>query len=71
MADDPAPEEGLSSFSMSLTVEVDPRDVVKGLGNNDESLLAFISQMLELADSSDLRERLAERLVEWDAEHPS
>ena len=54
---------------VELSVGFDADDVVLALDNNDESILLFITQMLEAADSVDLRERLAARLLAWDEEH--
>lgn len=54
---------------VDLSAHIDAGDIVRGLENNDESLLTFILQILDMAESSDLRERLAERLTSWDADH--
>lgn len=51
-----------------LVASIDPEDVVNGLNNNDESLLAFICQMIALSQSSYLRERLTEVLGAWSEE---
>lgn len=59
----------LLQASVDLIASIDAEDIVKGLGNNDEAMLAFILQMLEKADSSELRERLAERLRTWEEDH--
>lgn len=56
--------------NIEFVVPVDGHDIVDGLKNNDELCLAFIVEMLERADSSELRERLAERLTTWNEEHP-
>jgi hypothetical protein len=55
--------------AVELYAAIDADDVVKGLNNNDELILAFIVETLEVADSLELRERLAERLNSWDEEH--
>lgn len=59
----------LTQAALAVTINVDPIDVVDGLYNNDEAILAFLVQVLEIADSSDLRERLAERLTSWEEDH--
>jgi hypothetical protein len=48
--------------------EFEGDDVVLALNNNDESVLSFIVKMLQAADSAELRERLTERLRNWDEE---
>ncbi len=55
--------------NIEFIVPVDGHDIVLGLNNNDELILSFIIDMLERADSSELRERLADRLKTWDEEH--
>ena len=52
----------------ALELAVDAKDIVSALDNVDELILVFITQMLMEAGSSELRERLAERLAEWDKE---
>lgn len=47
---------------VSVTVHVNPHDVYLGLNSNDEATLNYICQLLALAHSVDLRERLLQRL---------
>ncbi len=56
-----------------LTVEapIDAADIVRGLDNNDEQILIFITQVLEEAESSELRETLAEKLKTWEEDRKS
>lgn len=49
-------------------VAIGPDDVVTALGSNDEAILGFITGLLLEANSVDLRERLQERLANWDSE---
>ncbi len=51
---------------VSVEIGLDAEDVVIGLSNNDDQVMVFVMQMLEYADSVELRERLAERLRTWD-----
>ena len=51
---------------LEVTASIDPDDVVRGLENNDDGILLFITQLLEHADSVDLREQLAKALSTWD-----
>ena len=60
MSDDKLP----TISEVSLVATIAPDDIVVGLNNNDESILAFITEMLDLAESSELEDRLAERLKE-------
>lgn len=57
------------SAEIQVNVPVDGHDIVGALNNNDEFVLIFIIQMLEKAESSELRERLAARLTSWDEDH--
>lgn len=50
--------------SVELAAEITPSLIVEGLSNNDEWILTFVLQMLDEAGSSELEERLAERLQE-------
>ncbi len=59
----------MTEAQVELVARIDGADVVKGLNNNDEMILAFIIETLESADSLELRERLAERLNSWNEEH--
>lgn len=52
-----------------LVATIDGADIVIGLNNNDESILAFIIDMLDHAESSELEGRLAMRLVERQEGH--
>lgn len=56
-------QEELSS-EVELVAQITPHLVVQGLNNNDELILAFILQMLDDAGSSDLEQRLKERIAE-------
>lgn len=49
-------------------VAIGPDDVVMALGNNDDGILGFITGLLLEANSVDLRERLQDRLVNWESE---
>lgn len=60
---------GVTVANIEFIVPVDGHDIVLGLKNNDELILAFIVEMLEKADSLELRERLVDRLKTWDEEH--
>lgn len=54
---------------VELSARIDPSDIVTALNNNDDQILTFICQTLALAHSSDLRERLKERLTDgWSDE---
>lgn len=55
-------DKELVSASVSRLVHIDPDDVVTGLEQNDELILKFICQVIALAESSELRERLLEQL---------
>lgn len=44
------------------TIHVDADDVISGLGNDDDSILTFVCQVIARAGSSDLREHLLARL---------
>lgn len=46
-----------------VPVRFDADDVVRALGNNDELILTFVLEMLHHAGSSELIERLIERLT--------
>ena len=60
MPDDP------TLATINFNVEIEGADIVEALNNNDELVLAFITEMLEKAGSSELRDRLASRLVTWE-----
>ena len=47
---------------LDVLVSVEPADVLRGLENDDERILSFVCQLLALAESVELRERLLERL---------
>jgi len=51
-----------SPVCVSVTVHVDPVDVVRGLDNNDDRILTFICQLIALAGSHELRHHLLQRL---------
>jgi len=57
--------------SVELVANIDADDIIKGLNNNDELILAFIVELLFEADSSELRARVIERVTAWDEEFPS
>jgi hypothetical protein len=57
--------------AVELLANIDADDIVKGLNNNDELILAFIIEVLFEADSSELRARVVERVTAWDEEFPS
>ena len=57
--------------AVELRAVIDADDIVKGLNNNDELILAFIIEMLFEAGSSELRARVIERVSAWDEEFPS
>ncbi len=59
----------LTIAPVAAQMNLDAHDVVDALENNDESILAFVIEMLEKAESSDLRERLSERLASWEEDH--
>jgi hypothetical protein len=61
----------MTEAEVELAAKIDANDIVKGLNNNDELILAFIVEMLFEADSSELRARLVERVSAWDEEFPS
>lgn len=46
-----------------IVIQVDADDIVRALGNNDELILAFVLELLQHAGSSELNERLVERLT--------
>lgn len=52
----------LKQSTVALEASIDAKDIVRGLNDNDEQVLTFICQMVALADSIELRERLIERL---------
>lgn len=56
---------GLIEANITLIAPIDPADIVRALNGNDESVLQFICQVLALSESSELRERLTERLSTW------
>lgn len=49
----------------AVSAVIDGEDVVNGLDNNDENILAFIVEMLLAAESVELVNRLQARLIEW------
>ena len=49
-----------------LACNVDASDVVSGLNNNDDLLLAFIKDILRLAGSSELEDSLLDHLTSGD-----
>lgn len=49
---------------VDLSARIDADDIVRGLNNNDESILTFILQMLDHAESSDLESELVLRVKE-------
>lgn len=51
-----------SPLHVTVTVHVDPLDVIRGLENNDALILNFVCQLIAAARSSDLRAQLVERL---------
>ncbi len=51
-----------SPLHVSVTVHVNPEDIVSGLNGNDDAVLQFICQLVALCHSSDLREDLLHRL---------
>ncbi len=55
----------MTEARVELYAAIDAADVVKGLDNNDEAILAFVVEMLLSAESVDLINRLNERLTEW------
>ncbi len=58
----------MTEAAVELLAAIDAADVVKGLRNNDEAILAFITEMLKEAGSSELTSRLVERLSSDDWE---
>ncbi len=60
----------MTEAKVELMASIDADDIVKGLNNNDELILAFIVEMLFEADSSELRARVIERVSAWDEEFP-
>lgn len=59
--------EQLTTAEVALVAHIDADDVVRALNNNDELILAFIMEMLQLAGSSDLNARVVERITSEDA----
>lgn len=49
---------------IDLSAEITARLVVEGLNNNDELIYAFVLEMMDVAGSSDLEERLRDALKE-------
>lgn len=47
------------------SIGIDPDDIVRGLENNDDSVLLFVVQLLEHNDSVSVRDQLAEKLKTW------
>jgi hypothetical protein len=58
----------LIQSKIDIVTHIDADDIVAGMNDNDDSVLMFITQMLIAVDSIDLRERLSERLKNWDEE---
>ncbi len=52
-----------TASQVEFNIQVDPGDIVSGLNDNDELILTFIVEMLEAAGSSELIERLVDRLT--------
>lgn len=52
----------LVQSKVELVASIDADDVVRGLGQNDELILAFLLDVLDQAGSSELEERLRDRL---------
>lgn len=49
-----------------VLASINADDIIRSLNGNDESILAFITEMLVEADSIEIRERLMDRLSDWD-----
>lgn len=59
-----AEEPILIESKVSLVAAIDADDVHRGLGKNDELILAFIMDLIEVTESSDMEERLRDRLAD-------
>lgn len=60
--------KALLEANVPLVARIDPADIVQAM-DNDELVLQFVCQMLALSHSSELRDRLKERLSdEWSDE---
>ncbi len=57
-----------ADITLNVGVAVSAEDVVLGLDKNDESILRFICETIALSHSVELRERLQERLADWNDE---
>lgn len=51
-----------SPLNVTVTINVEPIDVVRGLDHDDSKIITFVCQVLALAGSLELRQQLAERL---------
>jgi len=58
----------VSSIQLEVTAHLDPDDVVRGLDNDDEKVLAFVTAMLRASGSAALRGRLSACLADWPEE---
>lgn len=55
-------ENTISKVELVATIDAD--DIVRGLRNNDESIMTFMLQMLDCAGSSELEVSLISRIQE-------
>jgi hypothetical protein len=50
---------------VAIVAQIDPDDIYRGLNGNDEAIIAFVVELILASESSEVVDRLRERLIGW------